>query len=51
MLGRALARAESLAGSSSLVEMTPRMAPFMRRWRVSARVSMPSMPMTPAALR
>ena len=44
MVGRARAFSRSARGSVSRVEMIPRMAPLMRRWRVSARVSSPSMP-------
>ncbi len=41
--------ASSASGSVSTVEMPTRMAPRSRRWRVSARVSMPEMPTTPCA--
>ena len=51
MLGRAQALARRLSTSRSRVEMTPRMAPLMRRWRVRARVSRPSMPGTFQRLR
>ena len=42
-------RASSASGSASVVEMPTRIAPRSRRWRVSARVSMPEMPTTPCS--
>ena len=40
MLGEALALATSVGPSLLIVEIIPRMAPCLRRWRTSARVSM-----------
>ncbi len=42
-----LTRVSRAAGSTSVEEMPTRIAPRSRRWRVSARVSMPEMPTTP----
>ncbi len=42
-------RSSSAVGSVSTEEMPTRIAPRSRRWRVSARVSMPEMPTTPWA--
>src|SRR4028118_689479 len=49
--GWAFAFSRSAFGSLSTVEMTPRMAPLSLIRRVRARVSMPSMPRTPALSR
>ena len=49
--GRDFACMTSSAGSVMEVETMPRMAPCIRRWRVRARVSMPSMPGTPCCCR
>ncbi len=46
---RALATSE--AGSRSTAETTPRLAPWVRRWRVSARVSISSIPTMPCSSR
>ena len=40
-------RSSRAAASAVSVEMPTRIAPRSRRWRVSARVSMPLMPTTP----
>ena len=40
-------RSSSASGEVSVEEMPTRIAPRSRRWRVSARVSMPLMPTTP----
>ena len=49
MPGDACTRPTSDPASRSTVEMAARMAPCSRSRRVSRRVSMPSMPGTPAA--
>ena len=46
---RALATSE--LRSASRVDTTPRLAPTVRRWRVSSRVSISLIPTTPASSR
>ena len=51
MPGQALAMSTSSSAWRPVVEMAAFMAPAVRMWRVSARVSTPSMPITPCCLR
>ena len=44
-------RLSSASASASVVEIPTRIAPRSRRWRVSARVSIPEMPTTPWSRR